>query len=345
MPSQIEKDLAIIDELQASVKLIELGLGEFQSLNMGNDFYFLPFQLLSSGYERLMKCLVCLRHFDKTGEYPDTKFLRNDLGHWLPDILNYTTQNNFVLKETPALQDDLNFLTKDEDLPEIVRLLGEFGRRSRYYNLDVVTGTHVSTIDVKAEWEAFENRFYINDETFLGRLANPEQTEDAIAEINRHSVILLERWARAIGRQFTFSEGDKVRSLSSIVSSFAALSDEQLGTTDYRDRSRSLRNFNSTSSGTISLRDTLRRLLCKDVAVKKVHRSEYKGDWPFLTDSIEIECRHKHWCVVIINARQYALNGLASQRYKLSFPHDEGQAILGKSLSPFIDMALDMGKQ
>lgn len=59
MKEKILKDIYLVDELQTAVRLIELGLGEFQNLTLENDFYHFPFQLLSSGFERLMKCHIC----------------------------------------------------------------------------------------------------------------------------------------------------------------------------------------------------------------------------------------------------------------------------------------------
>ena len=41
----------------------------------------------------------------------------------------------------------------------------------------------------------------------------------------------------------------------------------------------------------------------------------------------------------------YALNGSAQGRYKLEFPYEAGMAILGKNIHPFIEMALDLGKE
>jgi len=65
------KNLCLLNEIELSVKLIQLGLGELQNLNSTNDFYYLPFQLLSNGFERLMKCVICLGHLHINNKYPD----------------------------------------------------------------------------------------------------------------------------------------------------------------------------------------------------------------------------------------------------------------------------------
>ena len=71
MTVKLQQKIAIIQELETSIKLIELGLGEYQNLNKSNNFYYLPFQLISSGLERLMKCHICLGYLEKNGKYPD----------------------------------------------------------------------------------------------------------------------------------------------------------------------------------------------------------------------------------------------------------------------------------
>jgi len=47
--------------------------------------------------------------------------------------------------------------------------------------------------------------------------------------------------------------------------------------------------------------------------------------------------------IVTIENKDYALNGAAKSRYKLEDVHEAGMAILGKSVGPFIDMALKLG--
>jgi len=58
-----------------------------------------------------------------------------------------------------------------------------------------------------------------------------------------------------------------------------------------------------------------------------------------------IECREKHWCTVEIDECDYALNGAAEGRYSLTSVHDAGMAKLGKSVGPFIDMALKLADE
>lgn len=56
---EVAKFFTLNEEFETADKLIRLGFGELQNINLVNDFYFLPFQLLSQGFERFMKSYIC----------------------------------------------------------------------------------------------------------------------------------------------------------------------------------------------------------------------------------------------------------------------------------------------
>ena len=95
MSADIQKTLCMDDELRTSCKLIKLGLGELQCIDLGNDFYHLPLQLISSGLERFMKCYFCLVHEAREGCFPDHNFLRNKFSHDLLKLKDEITNNYF----------------------------------------------------------------------------------------------------------------------------------------------------------------------------------------------------------------------------------------------------------
>ena len=55
-----------------------------------------------------------------------------------------------------------------------------------------------------------------------------------------------------------------------------------------------------------------------------------------------LERRDELFCVVNIEGYAFALNGAAASRFQLPLPHYAGVAVLGKSVGPFIDMALSL---
>lgn len=121
MKDEVSRKLSLIKELNTSIRLIKLGFGEYQNLDMANDFYYLPFQLISSGFERLMKCYICLGHFEKVGKFPKSKLFRNKLGHDLVKLKKHITENYFQVNSN-ALTDDLTFLRTDKDLERLIDL-------------------------------------------------------------------------------------------------------------------------------------------------------------------------------------------------------------------------------
>ncbi len=60
MNADTTKFLCLCEELKISRELIKAGFGGLQEIDMSNDFYHLPHQLLASGFERLMKCYISL---------------------------------------------------------------------------------------------------------------------------------------------------------------------------------------------------------------------------------------------------------------------------------------------
>jgi hypothetical protein len=119
------KDLYLSDELETAAKLIQLGFGEFQNLDRGNDFYYLSF--------------------------------RHDLLKLKQTILS----SYFATHHIPVLQEDLDLLTNDKDLDRLIYLLSEFGKYARYHNLDIVTSNPTllqKLIDPDTAEEVLESR-------------------------------------------------------------------------------------------------------------------------------------------------------------------------------------------
>lgn len=233
MADELRKKFALHKELEASIKLIELGFGEFQNLDMANDFYHLPFQLISSGFERLMKCHICLGHMEINGEFPNSKIFRFKLGHDLEKIKQHMIENYFKTRDIPALKDDLEYISKDKELNKLIKLLSEFGKSARYYNLDVVTGEKKPSIDVEALWQEFEINLLSKDKELAKKINDPKNLNEVLDVISKIIIIKLERFVRAIARQFTLGKlGKLADQYSPTVFPFLMLM--ELGVTDYK---------------------------------------------------------------------------------------------------------------
>jgi len=346
MNEQAVKDLHLYDELLTAFKLIVIGFGEFQNLDLANDFYNLPFQLLSSGFERLMKCHICFGYHEKNHSYPSSKYLKKcggRNGHDLDKLKNNILRSYFSIHGVPVLKEDCDFLSNDNDLEKLIYLLSEFGKYARYYNLDVVTSAAKPSIDVKSIWEEYESSIVTSNPELLKKFEDFEFQKEMLDSIQREIIIKLEKFVRAISRQFTIGKlGDKAKQFSSVFYSFINLRDEELGNRDYRKKTTRYKERKRRVHERTIL-DELSRKFNKSYKHKLINKNEFKGEWPFYHESVIIECREKHWCVVTIENKDYALNGAAKSRYKLEDVHEAGMAILGKSVGPFIDMVLKLG--
>lgn len=339
------KDLYINNELTTSFKLIKLGLGEFQNLDAINEFYHLPFQLLSSGLERLMKSFICLGYYEINNEYPDSVYLKKcagRTGHDLNELKNKILSNYFRSNEIPALEADKRFLKKDPDLNQLIKLLSEFGKYARYHNLDIITSKSKPSIDIESLWRKYEDQIVISDPDLLKKLYDFELEKEVHLYVTQYIVSKLETFVRGISRQFTLGQlGQKARQLSLVYDEFTFLMDKDLGTIDYRKnttifKSKDKKRYRRTSY------DDINRNINSNIKFKKILKNDYTGEWPFYAEEVIVECREKYWCTIEIGGFDYALNGIASDRYKLDLVNDAGMSIIGKSIAPFRTMALEL---
>lgn len=348
MSKEALKDIYLHDELLTAFRLIEIGFGEFQNLDLANDFYHLPFQLVSSGFERLMKCHICFGYYENNNSYPDSKYLKKcggENGHDLIELKSNILKSYFSIHNIPVLKEDFTFLSNDKDLGKLLYLLSEFGKYARYYNLDVVTSAAKPSIDVKSLWTNFENSILTTNPELLKKYMDIESQKKVLDSVQREIIIKLELFARAVCRQFTIGKlGTKALQFSCVLHPFIMLRDEELGNRDYRKKTTRYKE-QKRSTHKRNFIDKLNRKFNNRYKHKLLKRKEFNGEWPFYHDSVIIECREKHWCVVTIDDKDYALNGSAKSRFKLEDVYEAGMAVLGKSIDPFIDIALKLGEE
>lgn len=341
--SEIEdiKYFALLEEFETSEKLIKLGFGELQNINLDNDFYFLPFQLLSQGFERFMKAYICIGHFHQHQELPNFRYLKN-LGHDLEKLLKEIIDNYYLDFERPQFELDNEFIQMNLDLKELLFILSEFGKLARYHNFDLITENTRIGINTKKLWEDFENKLL--DHKDYKKLMDFDLNHEVYQKITNHIVIIFEKFVSALSRQFVFKcLGLTGLQLSATLFDFGLLYEKDFGKKDYRSQTTKYKQAPKKVHKRTMI-DELKRKVNPEYKSRKISKSDYDGDWPFYVDEVIIECRQNHWCIVTIDGFDYALNGSASGRYKLEYPHDAGMAILGKSVSDFIKLAFDLNK-
>ena len=328
------KFLCILEELETSRELIRSGFGHLQEIDITNTFYHLPHQLLASGFERLMKCYISLVYDGQHDSYPDKTYIAS-LGHNLEDLLKRICVDFYGGKARPLVQRDFDFVTTDHTLRECIRILSQFGKKGRYYNLDIVTGAAETHIDPTEEWKALE--LAVEDATpFLNDLEALHR--DYYPRVHSQLIARMERFVRTIAMQFTLGDhtdhSGRLSQTSPIYRDFRNLRDDQFGTIDYR---RSVRILEQDKENWI--KRTEHDIVGGEWPTRVVTKAEFGGDWPFRADRVIIERRDVMFCIVHIEGYAFALNGAAKSRFKLPFPHETGIAVLGRSVGPFIDLA------
>ncbi len=340
---EITKHFALLEEFETSSKLIKLGFGELQNINLDNDFYFLPFQLLSQGFERFMKSYICIAYFNKYNKFPNSKYLKDNLGHDLKKLLNEILCNYYKDYERPQFNLDKRFLEKSKNLKESLHILSEFGKLARYHNFDIITGSKKISINTVELWTNFENKISPITKKNFNKLMNFDLDGEVYNETNQRIIIVFEKFISALSRQFIFGcVGEKAKQLTAFTCfDFGLLYEKDFGVIDYRKNTTRFKETPKKVHKRTYL-DELNRNYNPDYKSKTITKEEYEGDWPFYADEVIIECRSKHWCIVTIDGYDYALNGSASGRYKLEFPRDVGMSVLRKSVNDFIEMAKEL---
>lgn len=337
-----EKRIALLEEFETSHKLLRLGFGELQNINMGNDFYFLPFQLLSQGFERLFKAYICVGYYHYNTELPNFKILKN-LGHDLIALFDEIKDKYFVKHKPPIFEEDWDFISNNSLVREIIDILSDFGKQARYYNFNLITSNPKLGKNPKERWESLESRIKPLDAKQISLLLNPDTADEFFPGINRVIIATCERLLICLARQIAFGSlgilGKQLTSNS--LFNYATLKEDDIGVEDYR---KGTTTYNQTYKikHKRSLVDYLSRRFNPNYKHKYINKKHYKGDWPFYVDEIVVEQRWKHWCVITIKGYDYALNGVAKGRYNLPTPHEGGMAIPGKSIEDFIQIALKL---
>lgn len=337
MTDEQTRFLHLIDELRNANQLLIDGFGALQEINIDNDSYHIPHQLMASGLERMMKCFISVVYHGRTGVFPDIVFMKG-LGHDLNKLKSEVLEKHYGGRCRPFLDTEFNALTTDSHLKDAVSILSNFGKLGRYYNIDVISGSPRNPVDPKAEWKALESRI----ESPVPYLSDTERLhQEYYPRVNSLIIGRLERLVRAIALQFTIGDHidlkGYIRQASVTFSNFRNLHDEELGKIDYR---RSVKVLQRRKHNWVKRSET--EILDSNYPTQIVKRNNFEGDWPFRADCVILQCIDSTFLIVNIDGYAYSLNGAANSRFNIPSAHDAGIAILGKSVGPFIKMAREL---
>ncbi|SEK91334.1 hypothetical protein [Ectothiorhodospira marina] len=242
MPSTLQ-NVMIGEELLSAMRLIKTGLRELNRMDGSTDFFHLPILLLASGFERMMKTACCCHHLETTGNYPDRRhFSKNpkrsgqpthDLMWLLDKRVRQCFSDNYHAG-LPAAQSDVEFLEKDKRMRRMVKILSDFAKSARYYNLNIVFGDANPGPSPEDEWKKLEMEVLREDPSWTRRIGDQKDGDSFHRQINTALTIQCEKLARALARLFTIGGlGAQAKQISPHTHHFLFLMDDQLGKTDY----------------------------------------------------------------------------------------------------------------
>jgi hypothetical protein len=230
-----EQAFALSDELDTAAKLNRHGIQALHNLDPANDFHHLPMQLLSQGFERLLKVTYAMAVREQSGAMPTTSTIKRSFRHdlvKLNDALVEIASSVEAYVSRPAVREDLDFLSEDAELRRILELLSTFGTWSRYYNLGVLLDPSSAQAkdDPALAWQAIESEALRRMPDGLDRLGEPLEQDKLFEEIYEEISRPLDRFLRAISRMWTLGPlGADGKRFMGLVKESLFLHDEDLG--------------------------------------------------------------------------------------------------------------------
>ena len=231
-PAHMPKGFALVYETGTAVMLLRTGLGHLQQCAHSTHPYHVPLVLLSLGFERLMKVVLCLHTKLSTGTWLGDAQLSGRWGHKLVGMRDETIAllrsegYNGEDMPNPRLVSEL----RDANARKLLRLLSEFADQGRYFHLNIVAGSHKQADWVEQEWlqATLDLRAPDGADIRPNGLYRTRAAEQVVA--------ILEKLARALcqallGIAADLGAADYYRAH---VAPFNALEDARVGKTDYR---------------------------------------------------------------------------------------------------------------
>ncbi len=127
-----------------AVRLIHFGIKELEEINFVNsDNYEFVFLFLSRGFELLMKSMICFKSYEDDESFPTEKEMR-DMGHDLDKLRKEVIRNYDKIPENASekyqeIENDKKFISNDDILIKLIKLLTDFSKSGRYFELDLIT--------------------------------------------------------------------------------------------------------------------------------------------------------------------------------------------------------------
>jgi len=217
--------------VDSATRLIHFGIKELEGINFINsDNYDIIFLLLSRGFELLMKSMICFKSYKDNKSFPTKKEMK-EVGHDLDKlrkeiIKNYDKIPEDILKKIKKdIINDQEFISNDNTLIKLIKLLSEFSKSGRYFELDFITKEEIfkqlnsgkRIIDYSnapiINMKRLIDSHVVKDNPSLINSDNLDDLNNAWSKENRlHIIPPLKKFTGALARQFSLGIlGDKAK--------------------------------------------------------------------------------------------------------------------------------------
>ncbi len=230
--NETDRNIAVVIEIENSMKYLKNGLAEVQKISPANTFYDPLLIYLSGGLERLFKSILCLNYQERKGRFPNYKeLMEGENGHDI-EFLKRKVEQICIHSPNSLAQKDYDIITRNSFIDTLCKILSEYGKKARYFNLDVILGKE-QEYNSQAEWERIETLVLkeFHGEKEFYRLLELNSSYDKSNEL---LVSKIELYIRAITRQFIFGDfSSNSKNFISEIRCFTSIEDDQIGKTDY----------------------------------------------------------------------------------------------------------------
>lgn len=130
--------VALLKEAQFTKEMLGSGATQIRKADYATKgVYFQSFTSLSTGLERIGKlCLMLDYYLDTNGQFPDSRYLKNEIGHNISLIYSKSLAVIRKRSVSPKYLHDLN----GEIHQNILSILSTFAQGDRYSNIDLLVG-------------------------------------------------------------------------------------------------------------------------------------------------------------------------------------------------------------
>lgn len=312
---EIEKVVAINEEVEASFKFIAVGLKNLKEQKSAIINNHVSLQLLASGIERVLKILLLIKDKHLAGSFPELqkarkRFKNYDNGHGIKKMLDeLIVYSNTVglMNRIPMVIEDMEYLKQDQNFKTFIEILTEFSIQHRYYYIDtIVLENQNGNPNPFQKFKEYICNFH--EGVDVSQLTC-EQEETLIIS---NTIICIEKGVRAISRFFTHDFDELGRKYYNDFSSFILLNDKDLGELKYAEKKKlPSENYKPISQYSFSF---LRIILFSKS--KTIYAKQY-SDWAFTVTQVKVYSQSEKFFFTKINNEIFALTGSTSIKYKI----------------------------